>query len=550
MRRWMILLAVILPAAPAGADTIYLKDKTLEGKATRAGDKYVVELTLGGKMEVDVKDVVYILASDPASSADIKPAAPQSGPASTAPAEAAMNGAPIDPEAVTLPETMTFAIMRALGAVPAGDQSFELRKQLEIWRAAIHDRKRKIGPAWALPKDFIHARAGFLETSKEAVDLARKAKGKPNAKDLMAPAYDKFRRAANGWKDPLLRTFLLGLIEYQSGNPLQAYADFQLCRKEAPYIPAFAQGEAMALGDLDRAAEALAPAGDFLRMRPDLLDAFDLLKKTMARTPGSEMRSPTFLAAKDFIGQYQEPAVTSGAGNQKVINWQMPGKPWAIRDDATLPEPPMDRLIVRQAVAVPVASNLLLVDATAVNGAAEVFVRIDGKTMIEGTVRKPTTSAKNSFTGVALVHVATHSFTALGRDQGADSAKDADALVCAIGMYPEMGPNFRQGATKVHAEEGAFRVPASLAAGEAASPVFTESGQLLCFLTGRMDPSAENGGPERVIPLSEIGALIKAATIRTSVSPATKLKRTGTPAPVKGSAFIVYGIFPERFENK
>jgi hypothetical protein len=286
-------------------------------------------------------------------------------------------------------------------------------------------------------------------------------------------------------------------------------------------------------------------------MRPDLADAFDLLKRAMAKTPGSETHSAGFVAAKDLIGQYQEPGNSSSSA-QKGINWQMPGKGWSTRDDSTLPEPPMDRLIVRQAVGVPVSPTMLLVDSAAVNGADEVFVRIDGKTIIAGTVRKPLTSAKNAFAGVALVHVTGYAFTPLGRDQGADAAKDVDATVCGIGTYAEMGASFRTAKASVHPIGETFRVSASLIPGEAATPVMTESGQLVCFLTGRTDPTAENGGDEQVIPLSDIGTLIKSATPKggAGIGMGHGLKRTGDPTPVKGQAFVVYGIFAEKFENK
>ena len=560
IRSLVLLAAMTACAAFAGADTIYLRDKTVDGKATRDGDKVIIELTAGGRMEVDAKDVVYIhqppSASQPATAGTqsvtveiplaLIPAA-ASAPTGVVPVAAAST---IDIEALTLPESMVFSTMRNLTMVQPGAQSFELRKQLETWRQAAHDRKRKVGPAWFLPRDFIHRRSAFDEALKEASDMAKKAKGKPNIKDLMLGVYAKLRLAAGGWLDPPIRNFLMATSDYQSASFLPAYTLYQQCHRDAPCVAAFAQGEALALVDLDRAGDALAAATDFMRMRDDSIEAYDLLKRVLAKVPGAEMRTPAFTAAKDLLALYQAPA-TSTPVSQKSVNSLMPGKPWNGRDDTTLPVPPYDRLTVRQAVAVPVADNLLLVDASCVTDALEVLVRIDNRTIVPATVKKAVVSSKAPVVPLAVLTLDSHSFTPLGRDEGPESVKDKDVTVWGLGMYPELGA-LREGKARCRIlEDGAVRLSSALMPGEAAAPAVSDSGQLICFITGRTDPTVENGGDEKIISLAEISPLVKAAKGVSSAYVGTgRIKRIGAPTPVKGGTFVVYGLFAEKFTDK
>lgn len=560
MTRILILAAaVLLGASLAGADTIYLrdKDKALDGTAVRNGDKYLIQLTGGGTMEVDVKDVVYILGSGAATGTS-QPTS--TAPAGSRPADAATNpvsGAPIagngsvDLENVTMPETMVFATMRRLAT--AGGDTFELRKQLENWRAATHDRQRKIGPNWVGPKEFVQHRTAYDELAKEAQTLAAKVRNKPNTKELLGPAFGKMRQAAMAWYDPLIRNFLLGVADYQAGGFLQSYTEFQQCLRDAPFVAAFSQGEASALADLDRAPEALAPACDFLRMKDDVIDAYDLLKRVMAKVPGTEMRNAAYLQAKDLLAQFQDPgAQPSGSTISKSFTWHMPsdksGRGWTSRDETTLPTPPYDRLVIRQAMAIPVADNMLLVDGATVNDALDIVVRVDNGKYVQGVVKKA--SGPKVVSPLVLVTVPSCTFTPVGRTDGPEELKDKDATVYAASLFPELGASPRAGRVKVRLQKDVLRLPGALMPGESTSPVVSETGQLVGFVTGRTDVMAENGGDEKVIPLSEISPLLKNLKSTSVSSSSGRLKRSGSPVAMKEKAFMVYGIFGEKFENK
>lgn len=567
MTRSLILAgALLLTACLAGADTIYLrgKDQAVEGKAVRSGDKYIIELTGGGKMEVNVNDVVYIHAeagsgdtSTPAGTPTQTTTTPPvtAGPGVAASKPAAGEGpvvgsGSVDIAGVTMPETMVFSTMRAMSSAGPGADSFELRKQLEKWRAAVHDRQRKIGPGWVGPKEFVQHRAGFEEMTKEAQTMAGKARNKPNVKELMGPVYAKLRQAAITWEDPLIKNFLLGVADYQAGLLLQAYGDFQQGHRDAPYFAAFSQGEAMSLTDLDRALEALVPACEYLRMRDESTDAYTLLNQIMAKAPGTDLRAPAYLQARDLLAQFQAPAAPSGSVN-KSITWSMPAgsnnRGWVSRDDSTLPVPPFDRFIVRQAMAIPVTENTLLVDG-ALNDAIDVIVRVEGGRYVQGVVKKATGSKTAG--PLTLITVSSCSFTPVTRTDTPEELKDKDATVFAAGLYPELGANPRLGKVKIRVDKDTIHLPGALMPGESTSPVVTDAGQLVGFVTGRTEVMQENGGDEKIIPLTEIGMMLKNLKTTGAGSSSSRLKRTGTPAPQKDRAFMVYGIFGEKFESK
>jgi tetratricopeptide (TPR) repeat protein len=564
LRRTIILLAALFAVcglAPCLADTVYLNDGSkIEGSVTDSGDTYTIQ-TSTQPVEVKKTDVVYVSSRPAGAMATSSPTASKA-PTALASADA---GVPVG-VGLTLsgdyqmPESPAFLLMRKLSTTLPGSDSLKLRQELEQWRAFSHERRRRIGSEWVLPKDFSACRSRYEETLKTASDILSKAKSSKAKTQAVQGGYSKLCEAAILWKDPLVRDFLRGIAEFESGNFGQAQGLFQKCHKDAPNVAAFAQGEAMALLDQDKASEAIAPAADFLRLKPDSLDALNLLRRALSKAPGADMKQPAVIAAKDLVHQYQDtPDSPAKPAATKTYNWAMPmlmptgpavasstGKAWINRDN-TLPSPPYDRLVFRQAVAVPISDNTLLIDANIVAGACDIFVRID-KALVPATVRT-VTLAKAPAVPLAVLNVAGCAFTPAGRAEGGDLAGKAVTLY-TIPMFDEMGSQLqtRQGKVLSVGEDGPAVTPGvRILPGESAGPVLTDDGQLLEFLGGKIDVTAENGGVDQALPLSQMDAYYAPVKGKTSV--AAKLKRTYQPILVTDKAFVVYVICVEKFDN-
>jgi len=542
-----VVLVSVLSAAQVAADTVYLRNgKTYQGKVTRCGDKVLIEVPYG-IIEVPAKDVVHI-ATRPA--ADTQPAK-----TATAPAKKLTRHGQIALERITRPETMALLGMRNLAGTPPGTASYELRRHIQQWRMASQDRKRKAGPKWLSPEEFIRHRAIFDMHLGQARDLMRKArkihgstpKAKADKAHLEALATSKIRLASKRWADPLLRSFLMGLAEYRAKNYRGAEVAFRQCRRDAPRVGAFHQGYGLTLMELNRPIDAVEAFVQLLRLRPDSRDAVRLLRDAVDKMPGGQIHSELFLEAKKLLRRYDESPGRPRRAPARRVNWLMPGKSWTARDD-TLPEVPYDRLVFRQAVAVPIAPTSILVDAEMLTDALEIFVRIDEKTLAPCKVprRSYLASRDKKAPALAVIEVPEYVFTPLKADTDAKFSKGQPVAVFAVGMYEELGSAIRRGDGKIQSvgPDGRIKISASLAAGEAAGPVITDDARLVGFLAGKTDVLADGGGPDRLIHLAEMASIIKRAARRS-------YRRPGPDAatqPATGRAFVVHITAAERFD--
>ncbi len=122
-----------------------------------------------------------------------------------------------------------------------------------------------------------------------------------------------------------------------------------------------------------------------------------------------------------------------------------------------------------------------------------------------------------------------------------------------LGLYEQMGSGIRAIRGEVEsADDGSVRVSARLAPGEAAGPVVAEDGRLVGFLAGRTDVTADGGGANRMIPVSELAALIKQARRPASDYGGSfgRPKRKAASQPVAGKSFVVYATMAEEFTAK
>ncbi len=563
MKRYMAACAMVLAMAGSQcvADIVHARDgKKYEGTVTRVGEKVTVA-TANGTVELDAGDIILIEPSSggpaPSPGATGAPAATPAGGATSMPAFKGM-----DVTRLAMPEAVAFISMRHLAVEPPGLMSAQLRQQVDTWRANAHDRKRRAGSEWFTPEDFGRHRKSFVNLAKEAADLAKKAKpmtptGKPdpNYPKNFAVFEAKVDQALHVWLDPLTRDFLQGVAACDANRFTQAGPVFRDCtrdnnvRRGCPFIPAFYQGWSMALTEEDHASDAVARLLDALTLRPDSSDLLYQLKATIKRMPGSEIKADTYVRAKKMLDEFDLP--DKPATTLRNINWQMPGHAWSVRDE-TLPIPPYDRLVFRQGAAVPVAARALLVDAAVVKDATDVYVQVGEGKFVPAYVLRRVASLK-PLPPLAVLVTTSCEFTPAEIE---DSNRPPQGNVRGYGLdfFFDMGSTFRKFSTSLTAEGADVKTALPLLAGEGASPLLTDKGVLVGFLAGKTDVAADNGGPNAVITLSQVAAVMKLARdpklkpdFESNYSRAKYLTAPVVPT-VKGEAFIIQAIVPEKLE--
>lgn len=451
------------------------------------------------------------------------------------------------------PESIVYFLLRdrnRAGIAPPVD----LERNLRFFRSCVHDRKRQVRGEWITPHEFTRRRKAFDTLQAEAREHFRQAKPKKNATPReqatqsrhRAAGQAKLRQAAQAWVDPLLRRFLLAEAAYQFGDAGQAERFFHQCVEDEPRVAAFYEGRARALMKLNRHAEALRMYMQALTLMPDSRDAVGLLRQALKNSPGSKIESPAFRDAKARLEAYKSNRGSRPSRTRETTTWLFPCK--TIRSkDTTLPELPMDRLIVRQALAVPVAKHTLLVDARILGQAKNVIVRIDDKTLVAGTV-VTRIRRKNNAPPLALVNVPDSTFPPL--PVLAENAKPGDALQAhTVNVYSEMGSERRTQPVQLVEGEKAPRCEPSpaLAAGESAAGLLTAKGELAGFVVRDLDPMKDHR-PEIVYLADDLAPLRK--RLGKKPSRRRRSKRTITPKPAKGRTFLVYAIEDERLGNK
>lgn len=556
-RSALTALAVIaLFSAPAVCDVVQMRDgTTYEGKATRKEKVVVIETPLG-KFEVDAADVVLITPSA------VREPTPSEAPA-TRPVFSVEPLRPLSAEQITHPEPLIFTLMRNLAGSGAGADSYELRQQIERWRIAAHDRKRRVQTQWLGPADFTQRRKAYAKVLKDGEDLLQKAryasstdpKAQADRKKAIAAAHDRLETAASGWADPVIHNFLVGVLAYHRGEFSQAEALFRKCIDEAPLVAAFHQGRALALEGLDRPLPALEEWLAALAIRPDSRDLLQDIQRAMRKTPGAKIRDPVYVRAGQALAQYsdrdKEPFTPRG------INWLLPGKEWAAKD-LSLPTPTQDRLVFRQTLGVPVGKNTLLVDLAVTKDAQEFLVRIDGNTVATAWLRRIGSSYSSSKTPpppLALLAVSGYEFTVPKMVEDANAMpREAQVSASSVPAYAEMGsfPRTVPGRLSPPAAGAGPTVTTTLLPGESAAPVFTADGTLIGFLAAKTDPYADGGGPDKFIPLWQAASLLKQARSATSDSYSSggygRVRRNPTTQPAGAATYLVHVAAGETLE--
>ena len=383
MRRLVaIALAGWLVLAGAGlADTVYLRSgKKLVGKVTKIDGKYRVDMGVG-VVDVDERDVLYV-----AKGGATRPAL-TTGPS----IDVARGPVRIRPAVVwnindaNMPEPIVFMLARRRELLPDDPASGGLGEQVKRWQITVHDGKRKLGGQWITRKLQRHRRTEYEKRLRKAEEITRQVRSltysrKPEdvakRKRLTQQATKEIAAAVRGWPDPLMQSFLQGVLELRKKNYLQAEARFRRCAEAEPLVAGFRQGRGIALLGLDRHLDALAEFTACLQLRDDSREAIDQVEKSMKEVPGAKVGSPIYRGAQKLLDRYEKPDRPSYSSYARGVAWLMPGRrPWQARGE-TLFTPPCDRVVTRQALGVPITDNALLVDEGALAGAELVYVQL------------------------------------------------------------------------------------------------------------------------------------------------------------------------------
>jgi len=540
------MMAQLALAACVLADTVYVKDgKVYLGEVARKGDKVYVKTVMGGvpvTITLDAADIERIQESKPASR-------PASRPAS-APAVSPDTGRSPE-DVVTRPEAMVFLTMQKLSFMPPGVGAYDAQQEVKTFQAKAHDGERKAGGRWLAPKDVIRAKERFQEIikdSRNAMNDLRRAESGSLSAQADAPKHRRelsvfYRKAAAAWPDDLLGNFLTGAAQIEGLDFTAAQQSFERCLAAAPRVAAFHQGKALALAGRNQNVAGIVSAIDALEVQPDSPDALAFLKQSLDATPGNLMGDPTCVLAKAILARYEAPNRTSG-GYRRGTCWLLPGKS-VTASEHSLPSLPMDRLEFRQAVGVPVGKHALLADSATLDGAAEAFVVLDGKTTVPAQVVRTFTFGSSSKVAlpVSLVYVRDAELTPLPADGKEKPVKDQAVNFYGLAYFEHMGRGIRPVSTIVRGADpnGAAVLSAQLLPGEGAGPVISKNGALLGFLAGRTDPTADGGGPNRFVPVEALSALIKRAQQPSSSGfTYSRNKRQVATRPAPARYFTIY----------
>ena len=565
-RRWaIVLLGVLAALAPAGADVAYLRDgRNISGTVTQTQDTVIIEQADGTIVRVPADDVLHIAMGVMEAEPEVEapPLEPEGEPDEAPPEPPAIEtvGRVTPPTTtfamnrVVLPESIAFMLMRRLANPTDGQNSYQLHQDLARWQAAAHDRLRRIYGEWTRPVQFTRHRQSYLEELAAIEDLTeqrRRIRDDAVNADEQRAQIDRqittgMLQTARLWLDPDIRMFLQGIAHHRAGNYQLALQAFETTRQSNPLVAAYHQGAGMCLIHIEgRELEGLASLINEVMLQPNSKPSVYRLSQGLAAVPGHHIQDPTYLRARDILATY--PSDWTRQASQRTFIWQMPGaRGWGASNDL-LPEPTYDRLLVRQAVGVPIADTAILVDRRVVQDALAVLIRIDSQTVVVANV--PSARRIGSDDTMVAVSVSEFVFDPLATSADIQLAAGDVVEAFGLGVYPEMGTEVRSISTALIAASNDRLVPEDhLAAGESASPVVTPDGRLVGALAGRTDVLAEQGGEGLFVDRAGLQSTLDAQGRSSGGRSPSRRGRIITPQPAPGRFFIVYGLFGEKLD--
>jgi len=548
------VLAVLLLALAAAGDTLYMRDgRTLVGKVLRTADGKITVKMAHGTIDVPEADVIYVARGPVAS-------APAPSPGDTDPTKVKVR---LKPRATwnvnetTLPEPIVFMQARQLELIGPDPAAEIIRRQLAQWRIVAHEGKRKCGSAWLTRDDQRRRRAAYEEKSREAARLivrgkyltARTPEQKAQKQKMRQEAIRAMVDAVKAWPDLRMRDFLAATVDLEADAYTKAELRFRRCIDAQPLVAAFHQGRGMALMGMKHPLRALAEFVACLQLRDDDAEAAYLVEDAMKDVPGAKVSDPIYVRAKDLLARYDMRKRT--ATTTRSVAWLLPGRIRRIYNNAMV-TPEYDRIVCRQALAIPVTANgALLADRNALDGALQVYLEApDGSFLPAEAVRGY--SYTKSDLPLRAVQVFGATFTPIDMERPAACKPGQTVTIQAVNLYRQMGTAIRTGEAKVKAvSDAGATFTETLLPGEAVGAVF--AGQDFAgFLSARTDPAAKGCGASTMVNPKDLAELMKRT--KRSLESRSRYRRYGSltlkkdakPKPIEGRTFRLHILAGEK----
>ena len=548
------ILAVLLLALAAAGDTLFMRDgRKLVGEVLRTANGKITVKMPYGTIEVSEADVIYVARGPVAS-------APAQTPAETDPTKVKVRLKPRATWNITeaiLPEPIVFMQARQLELIGPDPAAEIIRRQLIQWRIVAHEGKRKCGAVWLTRDDQRRRRSAYEQKAREAARLivrgkyltARTPQQKAQKEKMHREAVQAMYDAAKAWPDLRMRDFLAATVDLEAGAHKKAEVRFRRCIDAQPLVAAFHQGRGMALMGMKHPLRALEEFVACLQLRDDDAEAAYLIEDAMKEVPGAEVSDPIYVRAKDLLARYDVRKRT--ATTTRSVAWLLPGRIRRIYNNAMV-TPLYDRIVCRQALAVPVTTNgALLADRNALDGALQVYLETpDGSFLPAEAVRGY--SYSKSDLPLSPVQVFGATFTPIDMEKPAALKPGQTVTIQAVNLYRQMGVAIRTGEAKVKAvSDAGATFTETLLPGEVVGAVFADK-DFAGFLSARTDPAGKGCGSSTMVSPKDLADLMKRT--KRSLESRSRYRRYGSltlkkdakPTGVEGRTFRLHILAGEK----
>jgi len=319
------------------------------------------------------------------------------------------------------------------------------------------------------------------------------------------------------------------------------------------------QGLGLACAKQHRYLAALEAFLEVLRLKPDSSEAVYLVRETMKLVPGRSIKTALYRKAVEALIPYTDPPRTKSSSSSyraQYVEWLMPGggnrgKDWRVLE-TTMPTPPFDRLEYRQAVGVPLSKHALVVDTKVVEGALEVFVRVDG-VLVPARVGRSSYSRSRGAPPITTIYLVDYEMKPVPIPTKEKPAKPGKGVIHAVGIFGQLNQTVRE--VPCEYTPGGEKKPGSITRklfpGDATSPVLSESGMLVGFVAGKTTVAIDGAGPDKFISMEDVSNTTRRAASSRNVpsrSGYSSAKREIKPKAVTDKTFVVYSILGEMFK--
>jgi len=587
-----VALLVVLIFSDALADIIYLRNgRKYVGKVSQIKDMYIVEMSYG-TITVDKSDVIYVAYGLGTTRPTFTKTSRCSKTIPDRPVSLETQVKRWDITEATLPDPIVFMLTRQAELLK--NLQHDLYGQnLKQWVIAAHDKKRKVGGIWLTREQQRKRRIAFETHLRKGNDLLRQANSirprtasdRTKKRRLMEKAEREYSIAVKAFPDNLLGEFLTGILALRHKRYEKAEMHFRHCCQVEPLLAGFHQGRAIALMKLKRPLAALAEFSICVELRDDTFQSLEMLKKALKDTPGAMLSTTTYIKAKNLLERYQLPTNTKRSRRPNVYVWLMPQVRMKgqsviylnryrsfthsterelhrkIDPQFIIFSPPYDRIISKQALAIPVSKNVLIVDKNAIADANLIYIRISpGKLVQAKPIRqwhRTGTLGNVPDLPLALIRTWRANFEPIKLAKLAGIKVHSKLDIRAVNLYKQMGSTIRTDRAKVISisKAGKIKLDKTLLPGEVLGAVLMGK-SLAGLLTGRIEVETPGCGKSTFIPSAVLAEWLKrykyslGRSVSSTYYRGPKLIPDAEIPSAKGQTFLVHILSTEKLPLK